>query len=367
MVHDFAESEIKPIAAEMDEKAQFPYQTVKQMGELGLLGTPIPEKYGGAGMDNIAYVIAVEGISRVCGAHGEIVAAHISLGCYPILLFGTEEQKLKYLKPIAAGEGLAAFALTEPATGSDASRIETTARLEGDEWIINGTKNFISNTEFCNVIILAAVTGEENGRKKLSNFIVPFESPGFKVGKRENLMGIRASAVSQLHFEDCRIPKENLLGEEGAGLKQFLRILSGGRISIGAMSLGIAQGAYEESVKYANERMAFGKKISEFQGIQFMIADMATEVEASRHLVYNAAKLEDEGKPFARESAMAKLFASETAVKVTNNAVQIHGGYGYTKDYPVERMFRDARLTTIGEGTSEIQRLIIARDILGVR
>lgn len=366
-VRSFAESEVRSIAARIDETAEFPIDTVKRMGELGFLGVPFPQKYGGAGMDNVSYIIAVEELARVSGTLGEILAAHISLGCAPIYHFGSEEQKMTYLRPLAAGEGMGAFGMTEPNAGSDAAGIETTAVPDGDGWVINGTKQFISNAEHCLTVIVLAVTGKDDGKKRISSFIVERDRPGFTIGRQENLMGIRGSSTAMMHFEDCRIPKENILGREGAGLKQFLNILNGGRISIGAVALGIAQGAYEESVKYASERAAFGQTIANFQAIQFMIADMATELEAARLLLYRAARLEDEGKPFMREAAMAKLFASEAAQRITNNAVQIHGGYGYTKDYPVERMFRDARLCAIGEGTSEIQRIVIARDILGVR
>ena len=367
MVRDFAENEIRPIAARIDETAEFPHQTVKKMGELGLMGIPFPEKYGGAGMDNVSYIIAVEELSRVCGSHGITLAAHISLGCSPIFLFGTEEQKMKYLKPLASGEGLGSFGLTEPNAGSDAGGTETTAVLKGDEWVVNGSKIFITNAEYCKTVVFTAVTGERDGKKRISSFIVEAGTPGFSVGKKEDKLGVRASSTAMLHFEDCRLPKENLLGREGDGFKQFLTILDGGRISIAALAQGIAQGAYEEAVKYASERKAFGKNISGFQAIQFMIADMATELEASRHLIYNAALLEDQGKSFIRESAMAKLYASEVAMRVTTKAIQIHGGYGYIQDYPVERMFRDAKICTIGEGTSEIQRIVIARDVMGVR
>ena len=367
MVRDFAENEIKPIAAEIDEKAEFPHATVKKMGELGILGIPFPEKYGGAGMDNVSYIIGVEEISRVCGSHGITLAAHISLGCMPIYLFGTEEQKMKYLKPLASGEALGAFGLTEPNAGSDAGGTETTAVLDGNEYVVNGNKRFITNAEYCKIAVFTAVTSVKDGRKKISSFIVETGTPGFSIGKKENKLGVRASSTAELIFEDCRIPKENLLGNEGEGFKQFLIILDGGRVSIGALALGIAQGAYEAAVKYAGERVAFGQTIANFQAIQFMIADMATDLEASRLLIYNAARLEDEGKPFVKESAMAKLYASEAAMRITNKAIQIHGGYGYIKEYAVERMYRDAKICTIGEGTSEIQRIVIARDILGIR
>ncbi len=368
MVRDFAENEIKPIAAEIDETAKMPEHTLKMMGELGILGIPFPEKYGGAGMDNVSYIIAVEEISKVCGSHGITLAAHISLGCFPIFLFGTEDQKKKYLVPLAKGEGLGSFGLTEPNAGSDAGGTQTTAVKDGNYYVINGTKQFITNAEYCKNVVFTAVTGKDaRGRKEISSFIVERGTPGFSIGKKEDKLGVRASSTCMLVFEDCRIPKENMLGEKGKGFKQFLTILDGGRISIAALAIGIAQGAYNEAVKYAKERQCFGKSISNFQAIQFMIADMATEIEAARHLIYHAARLEDEGKPFVRESAMAKLFASEVAMRVTHNAIQIHGGYGYMRDYPVERMYRDAKICTIGEGTSEIQRIVIARDILGVR
>ena len=367
MVHEFAEKEIRPIAAEIDETGEFPQETVKKMGELGILGIPFPEQYGGQGMDNVSYIIAVEEISRVCGSHGITLAAHISLGCSPIYLFGNEEQKMEYLYPLASGEGLGSFGLTEPNAGSDAGGTQTTAVLDGDHWVVNGSKIFITNAEYCKTVVFTAVTGKQDGKKRISSFIVENGTPGFSVGKKEDKLGLRGSNTAMLHFEDCRIPKENLVGKEGEGFRQFLTILDGGRISIGALALGIAQGAYEEAVKYAKERKAFGKTIGQFQAIQFMIADMATEIEAARHLIYEAARLEDEGKSFIRESAMAKLFASEAAMRVTHKAIQIHGGYGYIKDYPVERMYRDAKLCTIGEGTSEIQRIVIARDVLGMR
>jgi len=368
MVRDFAEKEIGPIASRIDETGEFPKDTVAKMGELGLLGIPFPEKYGGAGMDNVSYIIAVEEISKVCGSHGITLAAHISLGCFPIFLFGSEEQKQKYLVPLAKGEGLGSFGLTEPGAGSDAGGTQTTAVDDGNYYILNGSKQFITNAEYCISVVCTAVTGKnERGKKEISSFIIEQGTPGFSIGKKEDKLGVRASNTCMLIFEDCKVPKANLLGEKGKGFKQFLTILDGGRVSIGAMALGIAEGAYEASVKYAKERKAFGQSIAEFQAIQFMIADMATEIEASKHLIYHAARLEDEGKDFVRESAMAKLFASEAAMRITHNAIQIHGGYGYTHDYPVERMNRDAKICTIGEGTSEIQRLVIARDVLGVR
>jgi alkylation response protein AidB-like acyl-CoA dehydrogenase len=363
-VRDFAENEIRPIASKIDEGAIFPHETVKKMGELGILGIPFPEKYGGTGMDTVSYILAVEEISRVCGSHGITLAAHISLGCYPIYLFGTEEQKMKYLYPLASGEALGAFGLTEPNAGSDAGGTQTTAVLNGDSYIVNGTKQFITNAEYCKSAVFTAVTSVKDGRKKISSFIVEKGTPGFSIGKKEDKLGVRASSTACLVFEDCRISKENLLGKEGEGFKQFLTILDGGRVSIGALALGIAQGAYEVALKYSQERKAFGQHISNFQAIQFMLADMATELHAARLMIYDAARLEDEGKSFVKESAMAKLYASESAMRITNKAIQVLGGYGYTRDYPVERMYRDAKICTIGEGTSEIQRLVIAREIL---
>jgi alkylation response protein AidB-like acyl-CoA dehydrogenase len=368
MVRDFAENEIMPIAADVDKEGRFPEENFKKMGELGILGLPWPEEYGGAGADTVCYAIAAEEISRACGSHGLSYAAHVSLGSSPIYLFGTEEQKKKYLTPLARGEGLGALGLTEPEAGSDAGSTKTTAVLDGNEWVINGAKSLITNGPVARSVILVAKTDPSaKGSYGISTFIVETDTPGFVVGKHEDKMGLRGCPTSQLFFEDCRIPKENLLGKEGDGFKQILQVLDGGRISIGSMALGLGQAALEAAIDYAKERYQFGRPISRFQAVQWMIADAATRIEAARLLVYQAACLEDEGKRFTKEAAMGKLFASEAAELACFNALQIHGGYGYTKDYPVERFYRDNRLTQIGEGTSEIQRLVIARQVLGRR
>lgn len=365
MVREFADNEVKPVATELDIEERFPTEIVQQMAELGLLGVCYDEKYGGAGMDNLSYIIAVEELSRACASTGITLAAHVSLGVAPINLFGTEEQKEKYMPALCSGEKLGAFGLTEPNAGSDAGGTQTTAVLDGDEWVINGSKIYCTNGSVAGTIVATAVTDKEKGTKGISSFIIESDNPGFKVGKKERKLGIRASDTVEVHFEECRIPKENILGTPGEGFKQFLITLDGGRISIGAMALGIAQGAMEQTLQYTQEREQFGKPIAAFQTIQHKLADMATEIEAARHLVYHAARLKDLGKKFSQQSAMAKLYASEVAMRVTNQAIQAHGGYGYIREYPVERMFRDAKLTTIGEGTSEIQRLVIARNLLG--
>jgi alkylation response protein AidB-like acyl-CoA dehydrogenase len=365
MVRDFAQKEIAPIAAEMDKTEEFPWPVVRKMGELGLLGLPIPEKYGGAGADTVSYAIAVEEFSRASGSLGITLAAHTSLGTYPIYLFGTEEQKHTYLPPLASGQGLGAFGLTEPGAGSDAGATRTTAVRDGDAWVINGQKTFITNGSIARTLVVSAVTDHGKGTKGISSFIVPTDAPGFQPGRNEDKLGLRASVTSQLFFNDCRVPAGNLLGQEGDGFKQMLITLDGGRISIGAMALGLAQAALDASLKYAKERVQFGQPIASFQAIQWMLADMATEIDCARLMVYRAAWLKDRGKRFTREAAMAKLFASEAAERACNKAIQIHGGYGYTRDYPVERYWRDARLCTIGEGTSEIQRMVIARLLLG--
>ncbi|MCS7286157.1 MAG: acyl-CoA dehydrogenase [Anaerolineae bacterium] len=363
-IREFAEKEIMPRAQEIDQKGEFPWDIIKKMARLGLMGLPFPEEYGGSGGDTISYAIAVEEIARASGSVAITFSAHISLACGAIYLFGTEEQKRKYLVPMAKGEKLGAFGLTEPGAGSDAAAIKTRAILDGDEWIINGQKIFITNGSVADVVVIAAVTDPAKGKRGISNFIVEKGTPGFRIGREEDKMGLRGSVTSELIFEDCRIPRENLLGKEGEGYKQFLVTLDGGRIGIGAMAVGLGMAALETSVKYAKERVQFGQPIAEFQAIQWMLADMATELEAARLLVYRAAWLKEQGQRFTKEAAMAKLFASEAAVRACYKAIQIHGGYGYTKDYPVERFYRDARLTTIGEGTSEIQRLVIARYLL---
>lgn len=365
MVRDFAENEIMPIAAETDKDGQFPAGNFKRMGELGLLGLPWPQQYGGAGGDTVCYAIATEEISRACGSHGLCYAAHISLGSSPIYLFGTEEQKKKYLVPLARGEAIGALGLTEPEAGSDAGSTKTTAVLDDNQWVINGAKSLITNGPIAQTVIVVAKTDPSSrGSRGISTFIVETDTPGFSVGKIEEKMGLKGSPTSQLFFEDCRIPKDHLLGKEGDGFKQILEVLDGGRISIGAMALGLGQAALEAAISYARDRQQFGRPIAEFQAVQWMIADAATRLEGGRLLILKAACLEDEGKKFTKEAAMGKLFASEAAELACYNALQIHAGYGYTKDYPVERFYRDNRLTQIGEGTSEIQRLVIARQIL---
>ena len=364
MVHDFAEKEIRPITRDIDATGQFPWEVIRKMGGLGLLGLPIPEQYGGSGADTISYAIAVEEVSRVSGSIGITLAAHTSLGMYPLYRFGSEGQKQKYLPDLAAGKGLAAFGLTEPEAGSDAAAVKTTAVLDGDHWVINGTKTFITSGSIADVVIIAAVTNKSAGTRGISNIIVEKGTLGFRPGRDEDKMGLKASVTSQLFFEDCRVPKGNLLGNPGEGYKQFLITLDGGRISIGAMALGLAQGALEAAVKYSGERVQFGQPIANFQSIQWMLADMATEIDAARLMVYRAAWLKDKGVRFTKEAAMAKLYASEAAERACFKAIQIHGGYGYVREYDVERIYRDNRLTTIGEGTSEIQRLVIARQVL---
>ena len=368
MVRDFAENEIMPIASEIDQTGRFPSENFEKMGDLGIMGLPWPEEYDGAGADTVCYAVATEEISRACGSHGLSYAAHVSLGSAPIYLFGNEEQKKKYLTPLARGEAIGALGLTEPEAGSDAGSTKTTAVLDGDEWVINGAKSLITNGPIAATVITVAKTDPTaKGSHGISIFIVEADRPGFSVGKVEDKFGLRGSPTSQLFYEDCRIPKENMLGKEGEGFTQILEVLDGGRISIGAMALGLGQAALEESVKYAKERHQFGRPIADFQAIQWMIADGATRLEAARLMVYKAAYLEDQGEKFTKEGAMGKLFASEAAELACFNAMQIHAGYGYTKDYPVERFYRDNRLTQIGEGTSEIQRLVIARQILALR
>jgi butyryl-CoA dehydrogenase len=362
MARDFANSRLAPIAAEIDRTAEFPEATVKEMGQLGFLGLTTPEKYGGVGADLTSYALVVEEISRVCGSHGLTVAAHNSLGCWPIATLGTEEQKSTYLPPAAAGETLLSFGLTEAEAGSDAGGTKTTAVLEGDTYVLNGSKMWITNSHYAAALIITAKTDlEAKGSQGISAFIVPTDTPGFTIGKKEDKLGMRASDTAPLNLEDVRIPAGNLLGELNAGFKYFMKTLDGGRISIAAVALGLAVGAYETARVYAKERHQFGKPIASFQAIEFMLADMATQIEASRQLTYEACRLKDSGEPFAQMAAMAKLHASETAMFVTDRAIQVLGGYGYTTEYPVERMYRDAKLCTIGEGTSEIQRMVIGR------
>ncbi len=364
MVRDFAENEIAPHVSEWDKKHEFPHDIVKKLGELGLLGVVFPPEYGGAGLSYIDYVIVLEELSRIDPSIGLTVAAHVSLCSNHIYLAGTEEQKKKYLTPLASGEKIGAWGLTEPGAGSDAAGTKTTAVLKDDEWILNGSKQFITNGSVGDIVIIMASTTKEKRAKGISAFIVEKDTPGFRSGKKEDKMGLRATDTCELILEDCHIPKENLLGELDRGFVDSLRVLDGGRISIAAFALGTAQGAYEAALKYSKEREQFDQLICEFQAIQWMLADMATEIEAARLLTFKAAYLADQKKRVTKESAMAKLYASEVAVRAAEKCVQIHGGYGFITDYPAEKFYRDAKLATIGEGTSEIQRFIIARNIL---
>lgn len=360
MIREFAEKEVKPLAAEIDEQERFPEESVRKMAGLGLFGIPLPVEYGGAGGDNIMYTIAVEELSRVCATTGVVLSAHTSLCLAPIFENGTEEQKRKYLPKLASGEWLGAFGLTEPNAGTDASAQQTTAVLDGDEWVLNGNKIFITNAGHAHVYVVFAMTDKSLKNKGISAFIVEAGTPGFEIGKKELKMGIRGSATAELIFSDCRIPKENLLGKVGGGFGIAMKTLDGGRIGIASQALGIAQGALDETVKYTMERKQFGKSLSQFQNTQFQMADLKTRVEAARLLVRSAAFKKDSKVPYSPDAAMAKLFAAETAMEVTTKAVQFHGGYGYTREYPVERMMRDAKITEIYEGTSEVQRMVIA-------
>jgi len=365
-IREFAEGEILPHVMEWDEVSHFPIEILPKLAEMGLLGIIFPEEYGGAGLAYIEYVIAIEELSRVDGSVGIIVAAHNSLCSNHIFKFGSEAQKQKYLSPLAQGKKIGAWSLTEPEAGSDAGGTRTTAKRDGNHWIINGAKTFTTNGHYADVCVAMAVTDKSKASHGISAFIIEKGTPGFKPGKKENKLGLRASDTSEVIFSDCRVPQANLLGDEGEGFTGSLKILDGGRISIAALALGMAQGALDAAIKYAKQRKQFGQPISEFQAIQFKLADMATEVEAARLLVYQAAWLADKNNVrFTRESSMAKLFASEVAVRVANECVQIHGGYGFIKDYPAEKFYRDVKLCTIGEGTSEIQKLVIARQLLG--
>jgi butyryl-CoA dehydrogenase len=363
-IRAFARDVIEPKAEQIDRTGEFPWETVTEMAKLGIMGINFPTEYGGAGKNTMHYTIAVEEISRVCGSTGITYAAHISLGSFPIYAFGTEEQKKKYLVPLAEGEEIGAFGLTEPNAGSDAAGTQTMAVLDGGAYVINGTKCFITNASIAKTVVITAMTDKSKGTKGISSFIVEKGTPGFQIGKKENKLGLRGSDTCELIFENCRIPKENLLGHEGEGFKQFMITLDGGRISIGAMALGIAQGALDASIRWARERIQFGQPIGKLQAVQWKIADMATQIEAARNLVYYATRLKDSGVRFTKEGAMCKLYAAEAAMKATIQAVQIHGGRGYMREYPVQRFMRDAKLTEIGEGTSEIQRLVIARQLL---
>ena len=365
MVRDFSEKEIAPRAEEIDETDRFPDDLFRRMGELGILGLPFPEEYGGSGGEYTSMVIALEEIARVSGSMAITLDAHTSLCCEPIYLFGTEEQKQKYLVPLAQGEKIGAFGLTEPQAGSDSGATRTYAVRDGNEWVINGQKNFITNGSIADVAVITAKTDLEKGTRGISSFIVEKGTPGFQPGRDEKKMGLKGSVTSELFFEDCRIPADNLLGQENEGFKQFLVTLDAGRVAISAMAVGLAQGAYERAVAYAQERVQFGQPIVKFQAVQWMIADMATEIEAARLLVQRAAWMRERGMRFTKEAAMAKLFATDMSERACHKAIQIHGGYGYMREYEVERMYRDQRLCAIGEGTNEIQRLVIARQVLG--
>ena len=365
MVRDFAQNVVAPRAAYVDATEEFPAENFEQMAQLGLMGLPYPEAYEGGGGDYLSYAIAVEENARACGSTALIYAAHISLGCGPIHSFGTEKQKQKWLPRLCSGQGLAAFGLTEPEAGSDAGATRTTAVRDGDDYVLNGCKMWITSGALADVVNCTAKTDPTAGTKGISCFLVEKGVPGFIPGKNEPKMGLKGSVTSALALENCRVPASNLLGKEGEGFRQMLITLDSGRISIGAMALGLAQAALDEATRYANERVQFGQPIAKFQAIQWMIADMATEIDAARLMVYRAASMKDAGVRFTKEAAMAKLYASEVAERAAFKAVQIHGGYGYSREYPVERIYRDQRLCTIGEGTSEIQRLVIARQILG--
>lgn len=363
-VRDFAEQEVGPKAAQMDEDEQFDWGIWDQMADMGLTGIPFPEEYGGSEMDHLAYAIAVEELSRVCGSTGVAISAHTSLCCWPIFAFGTEEQKQKYLTPLADGEKVGALGLTEPSAGSDAGAVKLSAKLDGDEYVLNGTKIFITNGERADTYVIIASTDKSKRHRGTAAFIVEKGTPGFTFGKKEHKLGIRASYTYELVFENCRVPKENMLGKDGQGFRVAMETLDGGRIGIASQALGIAQGAFDQALAYAKTREQFGKSIGSFQGLQWMLADMHTQIEAARLLVYKSAWLKDNNLPHSKESAIAKLHASETAMAVTTKAVQIFGGYGYTREYPVERMMRDAKITEIYEGTSEVQRIVIAANLL---
>ena len=384
MVRDFARSEVAPVARELDAKGKFPWENVKRMGDLGLLGVPWPEELGGAGLDLMAYLLAIHEMAKVDASHAITISAHTTLGTSPIVNYGTDAQRERFVPILASGKVLGGFGLTEPSAGSDAGGTRTRAIRDGDVYVLNGSKIFITHGGVGEIFVVTAVTDPSQGTKGISSFILTKETcdlatarelgighdpslvpmPGFRSGKKEDKLGWRASDTRELVFEDVEVPAENLLGEEGEGFVNFMRTLDSGRVGIAALSLGIAEGAYEEAVKYASVRRQFGRAISEFQGISFQLADMAMEIEAGKHLTYHAAWLAMQGRPFGKQAAMAKLYCSELAMRATIKAIQVHGGYGYTKDYPVERMMRDAKICEIGEGTSEIQRMVIARHIL---
>lgn len=360
---EFADEVVAPGAVDRDRSKEFPLEIFKQLSEMGMMGLPFPEEYGGAGADTISFAIVTEELSRACASTGITYSAHISLGGAPLNLFGTEEQKQRFLTPICTGESFGAFGLTEPNAGSDAGGTETTAVEDGDHWVINGSKVFITNASYAKHLALTAITGMNDGKKEISAIIVPTDAEGFKIVSNYEKMGLNASNTTELILENVRVPKENLLGVRGNGFRQFLTTLDGGRIGIGAMAVGIAQAAFDRALHYSKERKQFGKTLSQFQVTQFKLADMALKIELARNMVYKAAWLKDTGRPFSKEAAMCKLYASEIAMEVADEAIQIHGGYGYMKEYEVERYMRDAKLLEIGEGTSEVQKMVIARHI----
>jgi len=364
-VREFALAEVKPVAEELDREKRFPYEIVEKLGGLGLMGIPFPQEYGGGGADTLSYVLAVEELARIDSSVCITMAAHTSLGTMPIYLWGSDEQKSEWLPRLCTGERLASFGLTEPEAGSDAGNVRTTAKLDGGEWVVNGAKQFITNsgTDISGCVSITAVTGEANGRKEISNLIVPNGTPGYEIGEGYRKMGWNASDTRPLSFEDCRVPEGNLLGRRGDGFKNFLHILDGGRIGVAAMGVGLAQGALDEAISYAKERKAFGQAISKFQSIQAKIADLSAQIEAARLLTWRAALEKDAGKSFTLTAAQAKLITGRLAVRATEEAVQIHGGYGYIEEYPVCRFYRDAKILTIGEGTDEVQQMVIARQL----
>jgi alkylation response protein AidB-like acyl-CoA dehydrogenase len=363
MMREFSDEVVAPGAIERDRTKEFPLEIFKQLSEMGMMGLPFPEEFGGAGADTTSFAIVTEELSRGCASTGITYSAHISLGGAPLYLFGTEEQKRKYLTPICTGESFGAFGLTEPNAGSDAGGTQTTAREEGDEFVINGSKVYITNASYAKHLALTAITDNKDGKKEISAIIVPTDAEGFTIIDNYEKMGLHASNTTELVLDNVRVPKENLLGKRGDGFRQFLVTLDGGRIGIGAMAVGIAQAAFDRALKYSKERKQFGKTLSEFQITQFKLADMAMKIELARNMVYKAAWLKDQGRPFTKEAAMCKLYASEIAMEVADQAIQIHGGYGYMKEYEVERYMRDAKLLEIGEGTSEVQRMVISREI----
>jgi len=363
MLKKFAEKEIAPNREWLDEAAEYPYETIAKLGKLGVMGMPFPKEYGGGELDYVTYIMAIEELSKVCGSHGVIVQTHIALCCWPIFTYGTEEQKKKYLPKLLSGEHLGAFGLTEPNAGTDAAMQQTKAEDRGDHWLLNGTKVFISGGGIADIYVIMAMTDKSKGTKGISAFIVEKGTPGFVFGKKENKMGIRASTAAELIFEDCKVPKENLLGEVGKGFKVAMTSLDVGRLGVGAQALGIAQGAFDQTVSYMKQRKQFGKTLDQFQALAFEMAEMRTRIDGARFLLYHAAYRREVGLPSTVEAAQAKLACSETAMYVTTKAVQFHGGYGYIKDYPVERMMRDAKITEIYEGTSEVMKMIVSADI----